>query len=360
MGALSVNTSQQRGIRIVLIAASILFFFTLAFHSFGSEETKSYLESKKDDWLPSSKSSIKARLEQSERYYQETISERRWLMSQYTTKEHTLFPCKDPAMYGKMPFSVWDFLPAAFNCPHSTRRIGRLGDGGKWICGAETLAKLPATRPGPLRKDLHLRTSGKSPVARVQAGCVIYSFGVRDESSFEVEMLKKFQNCQVWGYDFSVDGFGPQMDPAESYERAHFAKIGIGGTTDLTRSPPFVSVQDLMANNGHDHIDILKIDIEGYEFQTFTSLLNYYISRGEQVPVAQIVVEVHLFEKQGEHPGNVDVMLEWWELFESAGFRPVWTEPNLLVSIMHLEDGMPRYSEYTFINTRDDKSSLLR
>ena len=40
-------------------------------------------------------------------------------------------------------------------------RIGRMGDGGKWVCGMSIYEQLPDTRP-----------------------CVIYSFGVQTESSY--------------------------------------------------------------------------------------------------------------------------------------------------------------------------------
>jgi Methyltransferase domain len=44
-----------------------------------------------------------------------------------------------------------DFFIPAFQCPHHVERIGVLGDGGKWVCGVERIAK--------------------------QEKCVIYSFG---------------------------------------------------------------------------------------------------------------------------------------------------------------------------------------
>ena len=44
-----------------------------------------------------------------------------------------------------------DFFTAAFQCPHRVERAGTLGDGGKWVCGLERVAK--------------------------QRQCVIYSFG---------------------------------------------------------------------------------------------------------------------------------------------------------------------------------------
>lgn len=45
-----------------------------------------------------------------------------------------------------------DFFIPAFQCPHRVERIGTLGDGGKWVCGMDRIAK--------------------------QDKCVIYSFGL--------------------------------------------------------------------------------------------------------------------------------------------------------------------------------------
>jgi hypothetical protein len=45
-----------------------------------------------------------------------------------------------------------DFFIATFQCPHRVERIGTLGDGGKWVCGVDRVAK--------------------------QDKCVIYSFGL--------------------------------------------------------------------------------------------------------------------------------------------------------------------------------------
>ena len=39
------------------------------------------------------------------------------------------FPSKD----GASLLSVWDLVPASYNCPLEAERIGRMGDGGKWV-----------------------------------------------------------------------------------------------------------------------------------------------------------------------------------------------------------------------------------
>lgn len=95
------------------------------------------------------------------------------------------FAAVDPKSYMVSPYSVWDLIPAAFTCPWDIQRIGRLGDGGKWACGMVKYLGISSW------KDIHARP------------CVIYSFGVRDESTFEEEMLQRTE-CGVWGYDPAV------------------------------------------------------------------------------------------------------------------------------------------------------------
>lgn len=124
---------------------------------------------------------------------------------------------------------MWDFTPASYGCPHEMERVGRMGDGGKWVCGLSRIIESSHSRP-----------------------CVIYSFGVRDESSFENEMLSRTA-CQVWAYDFSVVDFGVQLEPSNR-DRARFMQAGISGKTDTTKEPPFYSIADLMKMNGHDYM----------------------------------------------------------------------------------------------------------
>ena len=168
--------------------------------------------------------------------------------------------------------------------------------------------------------------------------CVVYSFGIQQESSFEEGLLER-THCEIYGYDFSVSSFGQQIKGAERKSRAHFTQAGIAGKTDTAREPPFYSIQDLMEMNGHDHVDILKMDIEGSEFESLTSLLQHF--GGKEVPVGQIMIEVHL---EGDRM-TTDSLLSWWEDLESVGFRAVWTEPNLLVTTLPFWDGMPRFAE---------------
>ncbi|KAI9816921.1 MAG: hypothetical protein M1827_001566 [Pycnora praestabilis] len=174
--------------------------------------------------------------------------------------------------------------------------------------------------------------------------------------AIEEELIER-TNCEIYGFDFSVGEFGKQLKP-EAAARAHFMKVGIAGTTDLTRDPPFYTIQDLMVVNGHDYIDVLKVDIEYFEFESLTSLLAAFPETQNTIPVGQILVEIHVF--QGYALNTTNAFMAWWEALEARGFRASWTEPNLLAVTLHLQDGMPRLAEYTLINTNDPKSLILR
>jgi len=80
--------------------------------------------------------------------------------------------------------TLWDFFTPAFQCPHQVERVGTLGDGGKWVCGLDRVAK--------------------------QKHCVIYSFGVNGQSSFERDLLRRAPGCEAWGYDLALTAGDPR------------------------------------------------------------------------------------------------------------------------------------------------------
>jgi hypothetical protein len=164
-------------------------------------------------------------------------------------------------------------------------------------------------------------------------------------------------NCEIWGYDFSVEKFGPAISE-EHKHRTHFNAFGIAGTTDSSKTPPFYTIQDLMAKNGHDYIDILKIDIEYYEFETLNSLKKWTWDQGKDYPIGQMLIEIHLFQWAQEL--TLPYFVNWWEdALESVGMRATWTEPNLLFVTLKGDDSMPRFAEYSLINVKNPKNKLF-
>lgn len=74
--------------------------------------------------------------------------------------------------------------------------------------------------------------------------CVVYSFGVRYETSFEEEILQQTE-CELYGVDFSVFNFSAKlltMDE-DKVKRAHFLQAGVAGTSQGSKEPPFYTIK---------------------------------------------------------------------------------------------------------------------
>lgn len=92
------------------------------------------------------------------------------------------------------------------------------------------------------------------------------------------------------------------------------------------------SLRGLMEQNGHDFIDILKVDIEGAEFASLESFFNFYESQprptsssespmdftpagarydfsGQPLPIGQLQIELHPRESEESEPVSVPFSL---------------------------------------------------
>lgn len=77
---------------------------------------------------------------------------------------------------------IWDYYGPFYNCA-SRERVGRIGDGGKWVCGVRTFLQTRRARP-----------------------CVIYSIGSKGEVSFEQGAVEKLGHCEVHVFDPTLTG----------------------------------------------------------------------------------------------------------------------------------------------------------
>ena len=137
---------------------------------------------------------------------------------------------------------------------------------------------------------------------------------------------------------------GPEIEDVPHLKnRAHFKPYVLSGVDAHHESPPRYTLRTLMKQNNHTFIDILKIDIEGSEFEVLDTLIDSYPSStssawfegkdkgdraGGGLPFGQLQLELHVFDNM---PWNhFSKFLQWWEKLEIAGLRPFWTEPNLV------------------------------
>jgi len=73
-------------------------------------------------------------------------------------------------------------------------------------------------------------------------------------------------------------------------------------------------------STGHKHIDILKIDVEGWEFDIMASIVRPFVTSSKPLPFGQLNLEMHVWNKKFAE------FLSWWEMLETAGLRPFMTE----------------------------------
>lgn len=153
------------------------------------------------------------------------------------------------------------------------------GDESKIICGEEQLKQLKNRE------------------------CVVYSIGGNNKWQFEIDILKDTP-CEV--HTFDCTGSISRFQKPDS-DRLTFHHICLGASSKpgpirncTTEGRNFVcgptmTLSDIQSMLGHDHIDLLKFDIEGYEWPIFNSWpeLSNVTSSAQFVYPMQILVEIH-------------------------------------------------------------------
>lgn len=220
--------------------------------------------------------------------------------------------------------TLWNYFPPSITCPYPATRLGAVGDGGKWICGIGVIAR--KSRP-----------------------CIIYSFGVGGDSSFEDELLSS-TNCSVYAFDHTEDGI--KLEAAKYPGRVHFDRVGLGVGSGN-------SLKELMAARGHDWIDILKVDIERAEFRVFQEIFTDFPTG---LPFGHLNLELHLTtssaertrEEEGEEFRRLWI---WWSKVEEFGVRAWMGEVNHLWGV-GVGVAKPWLVEYAFINVKHVLNAL--
>lgn len=99
---------------------------------------------------------------------------------------------------------------------------------------------------------------------------------------------------------------------------------GIGKEDKTVDGHPFYTLRTLMKMNGHDWIDILKVDVEGAEFQVMPELIADF-GKGN-LPFGQLLMEIHAERTKNAY--KTEEFGEWWDQLEDAGLRAFNSELN--------------------------------
>jgi FkbM family methyltransferase len=153
------------------------------------------------------------------------------------------------------------------------------------------------------------------PAGGIASDAVVYSAGLGEDATFDLELIVRY-GCDVWAFDptpraiafsksikekrfhflsiglWSADGPQQFFPPREESHVSH-SITNIQGTSDSTFEAMCRSLPSLMHELGHVRIDLLKLDIEGAEYEVLRPVL-----RGEITPTI-LAVEFHLASLSG-------------------------------------------------------------
>lgn len=148
---------------------------------------------------------------------------------------------------------------------------------------------------------------GHTIIDNLQDDSLVYSCGIGDNASFDLAIIEEY-GCNVYAFDPTPESI-EWIKSKEWPEQFLFYEFGVAATegirkfylppiaghishSTIARSPNSIEVVmttiDKFARRmGHDSIDLLKLDVEGTEYEI--------IDNFPKTPIKQIAVEFHHF-----------------------------------------------------------------
>lgn len=154
-----------------------------------------------------------------------------------------------------------------------------------------------------VRDDLELVGSvyGRKwvPTSLLNAKSIVYCVGCGEDISFDLGLIKRF-GCDVYGFDPTPRAI-KHVETHGQNPKYHFTPVGLwtedtklkfylndnpmwvsGSIVGLTGTTNSIEVdvrtlKTIMRDNGHAHLDLLKIDVEGVEYDIFNDLIEHRI-----------------------------------------------------------------------------------
>ena len=152
--------------------------------------------------------------------------------------------------------------------------------------------------------------------------CDLYSIGSNDQWGFEREVMKKFPECVTHTFDCTLTDNIPKRKPQN--ENVKFYPFCIGSNN---AKHPYLPYQQLCGTaNTTVSPKLLKMDVEGFEYDVLLSLL----SADPSIWPEQIMIEVHWSTRMVDVKWMLrtrqaaEIALLFGTLFNVGGYIPVY------------------------------------
>jgi len=177
-------------------------------------------------------------------------------------------------------------------------RFGNPGDGGWNVCLDPPLLKKKTEEVSEWSK------LGRRHWPPADSQCVVYSFGSNYDFSFEYSISRL--HCEVHSFDPTMMTFN--ANPLTNLTGIHFHHWALGPSKSFASSSK--TLDEIMKELGHTTIEVLKMDVEGDEWNA----LEHMFATGILKNVRQIVWELHL------RNANIDQVRKVFSAFAENGF----------------------------------------
>ena len=199
---------------------------------------------------------------------------------------------------------MWYLFSPYYSCPGTFEKVpgsAVLHDGGKWICGLQEL--------GASKRN-----------------CIAYSFGSKGDFTFESRVHYIAEQCEIHTFDPTHSTF---LVPREVHDYVTYHdSFGIGSdsvvpvahTLELPSAPfQTKSLLSTMVELKHSQVDILKIDVEGFEWEIIPE------TKWADTQVGQLLIELH--PHYGRKVETASKMQAMFSVLEDAGYYLASLEP---------------------------------
>ena len=157
--------------------------------------------------------------------------------------------------------SAYDVFEPEWNC-EAEDRIGRVfGDGGKFVCGIDTLAN--------------------------NTDCLVYSIGSNYDTSFE-EHVRQLTKCEIHTFDPTINVERLSAVAAQHTFQVH--PWGLGSHQTDVNALALPKIMERL-NHANRTLNILKIDCEGCEHEALAEI--FELCAQGKLGIEQLAIELH-------------------------------------------------------------------